>query len=221
MIDIDRSLVGDIVADLVIAGHSRPFQVATLEECRSCVEGIDSSLESFSPGEGGDLRHWHFERCHVLAREMADNNVLREICEYFIGSHVSEVRCQAGVLKAGVANVSSGGGWHVDSRKRQFKAILCLTDVGYNNGPFAMLPQTSLRLSDFQTYQKAPGDTSRSRFHEQELHGHRDAWNQRLVNVGPTGTMFLVDTSNIHRGMPIVEGSRYSLTNYYYNLERD
>jgi hypothetical protein len=34
------------------------------------------------------------------------------------------------------------------------------------------------------------------------------------------GTLILVDTSSIHRGMPILEGCRYALTNYYFPKSR-
>ncbi len=34
--------------------------------------------------------------------------------------------------------------------------------------------------------------------------------------LGKAGTCILVNTNNIHKGKIIEEGSRYSLTNYYY-----
>jgi hypothetical protein len=39
----------------------------------------------------------------------------------------------------------------------------------------------------------------------------------RINILGEAGDLILVDTSNIHRGEEILEGKRYSLTNYYYN----
>ena len=34
--------------------------------------------------------------------------------------------------------------------------------------------------------------------------------------MAKAGTLILVDTSSIHRGMPIIAGVRYALTNYFY-----
>ena len=39
----------------------------------------------------------------------------------------------------------------------------------------------------------------------------------RLKTItGNAGTMVLVDTSIIHRGLPLEEGIRYALTNYFF-----
>ena len=38
--------------------------------------------------------------------------------------------------------------------------------------------------------------------------------------LGDMGTLILVDTSTIHRGSPIMNGTRYSITNYYYTLNQ-
>ena len=33
----------------------------------------------------------------------------------------------------------------------------------------------------------------------------------------PAGTLIFVDTSNLHRGKPLLSGSRYALTSYFFS----
>ena len=60
-------------------------------------------------------------------------------------------------------------------------------------------------------------ESMQSRFNVQEV--------DRLVKENPerlktltakAGTVVLVDTSTIHRGVPMKEGTRYALTNYFF-----
>jgi predicted 2-oxoglutarate/Fe(II)-dependent dioxygenase YbiX len=113
-------------------------------------------------------------------------------------------------------SISSGGGWHVDKRSKQFKAILYLNTVDDSTGYFCIIPQTSKKLDEFKTVPKFHGDTSMTRFETGELI-EKGIFETRVKILGNPGDLILVDTSNIHRGEEIQKGKRYSLTNYYYN----
>ena len=106
-------------------------------------------------------------------------------------------------------NANSGGGWHVDNHKPQFKAMIYLTDVNENNGPFAML-YPNLKSNDYP-YDPDKNDT---RYTDQIAIDHKDKIQLLTGNAGDT-ILFL--SHNIHRGTNIKEGIRISLTNYYYD----
>jgi hypothetical protein len=118
-------------------------------------------------------------------------------------------------------NKGSGEGWHRDSFVVQFKAILYLSDVEADNGPFQL-------IADSEKLPRLVADMLQARL---GLSQNRvdDAQVARLLARDPSrlrtfiakaGTLLLVNTSAIHRGQPIERGSRYALTNYYVQRSR-
>jgi hypothetical protein len=113
-------------------------------------------------------------------------------------------------------NAGSGEGWHRDSFVVQFKAIVYLCDVEADTGPFEL-------IADSEKLAQLASDIVRGRL---GLLQNRvaDAQVQRLLAAEPerlrtftakAGTLLLANTSAIHRGKPIEDGTRYALTNYY------
>ena len=115
----------------------------------------------------------------------------------------------------------SGGGWHRDSFHDQYKAFAYLTDVqSESQGAFCFLPGSNgalLRLG--------------SALHRVMTGGNRytDRAIERLLAAGaccqsvllPAGIPFFLNTSAIHRGLPIREGERIAATVYLGEIERD
>ena len=106
-------------------------------------------------------------------------------------------------------NSCSGGGWHVDNHNPQFKAMLYITDVNENNGPFTILCP-NLKSIDY------PSDPNKNdtRFPDQIAIDHKE---KIQLLTGNSGDVILFLSHNIHRGTEIKEGVRISLTNYYYD----
>ena len=113
-------------------------------------------------------------------------------------------------------NLGSGGGWHRDSMyEKQIKAILYLSDVSENNGPFQYVVGSNNKASVLRTLNLHHGENLK-RFRSEDL----EAWCQRNqarieTITGSAGDVILVDTRGLHRGKPIVSEVRYALTNYY------
>lgn len=129
-------------------------------------------------------------------------------------------------IDATAENNGSGDGWHRDAHDFQFKAILYLSDVGPENGPFEY-------VSGSQKKWRAALDTAVGDFAPAPNTRYEPALVDRLLSrygrapdrfVAKAGTLLLVNTSGIHRGRPLQSGSRYALTNYYYHpyqIDRD
>lgn len=187
------------------------------EICTRISKLMDSKFSNFSIGDGLDYRHPNFENECKETNKFMNNPDLQQICDLYMQVPLIKKRCQAGVVLYDPENrVCSGGGWHVDKRNKQFKSILYLSDVTIKSGYFSIIPQSSNKLDLLQSIPKFEGDSSMTRFSLDEL-TKKNLIETRVDILGEAGDLILVDTSNIHRGEEILEGKRYSLTNYYYN----
>jgi hypothetical protein len=162
-------------------------------------------------GEGQDIRSPTFEQYSSQANLFLQDSYLLTIGQKVLGHMPDRIkkRCQLGIVQYKNGNECSGGGWHVDNHNPQFKALLYVTDVNEENGPFAIIspPLTS-------TQYKPISENKNTRFPdsiEQEYKGSV----KRLT--GRAGDVILVNTHYIHRGTVIKKGKRITLTNYYYD----
>ena len=120
-------------------------------------------------------------------------------------------------MPAIVGNHGSGEGWHRDAFLRQFKAILYLSDVGPNNGPFQLVKNSHQPFQILRDIWNGTLNYKQYRLSVKEVESiTKDSPERIATYTAKAGTLILVDTSSIHRGMPILKGTRYALTNYYY-----
>jgi len=113
----------------------------------------------------------------------------------------------------------SGGRWHRDRTKRQFKAMLYLVDVTPEMGPFSIFPRSGVNnLAEYaREIQQSSFAFTKVRWNDTEIEPFLDLALPRLETmVAPAGTLVLFDSSLIHSGQPNTAGVRYALTNYYY-----
>lgn len=87
------------------------------------------------------------------------------------------------------------------------KVILYLTDVNKENGPFQIFPNTKK--------QDIRDNFSNTRIGENYPKYISENIHNKIDILGTAGTVIIANTANIHRGTPIKNGFRYSLTNYY------
>lgn len=124
-------------------------------------------------------------------------------------------------------NLGSGGGWHKDSYGKQYKSILYLNDVTYENGPFELVLNSNKTFFNFNMFFKINKRFPNTRFENEEVMKLINFDQKKIMRItGKAGTLILVDTSLLHRGSPIKNGIRYALTNYFYptfsiNLYKD
>jgi hypothetical protein len=111
---------------------------------------------------------------------------------------------------------NSGGGWHRDNYRNVYKALVYLTDVGPEHGPFTII-RSSTRSK------VPPREPNTLRYSDESVDDflrrvRRRWWRpERLVELtGPAGTCIVFDRSCVHRGKNIESGYRVALTNYYF-----
>lgn len=188
-------------------------------QCDNAVNQIDNLLAAdkhhiWRDRLGADKRIFGSNHISSSLDLFSDNRIENWIQQLFGDVNLSGFS-MASRLDNISGNLGSGQGWHRDSCVTyQFKAILYLTDVTHANGPFQYRP-SSHTIEDILYLEEYAGigiDTNR-------LDGFSSFFNNEKIDeiTGKRGTLILVDTRGVHRGKPMAEGKRYSLTNYYWN----
>ena len=119
-------------------------------------------------------------------------------------------------------NGSSGGGWHRDAFLSQFKAMLYLTDVNSENGPFQLLPGSHKLRNVMRAIHKGGLRHWQDRLFDKEVERVEATLGiKRKTFTGKAGTLILFNSTCIHRGKPIETGERSALTNYYFPIGRN
>uniref|UniRef100_A0A6C0KJV4 Fe2OG dioxygenase domain-containing protein n=1 Tax=viral metagenome TaxID=1070528 RepID=A0A6C0KJV4_9ZZZZ len=205
----------NIVSCIVNDGYFIIKNYYSIEQCNNILNDIKNIPQnSINYGEGKDIRIAHFENYSKGAQNFLNDNFLLQIGNNILGHEADRVkkRCQLGILKYHQGNESSGGGWHVDNHNPQFKALLYLTNVNLNNGPFAII-SPPLTSKDYKSV-SSEKDIRDTRFPDKIEEDYKD--NVKYL-TGNMGDVIVVNTQNIHRGTTIKQGERISLTNYYYD----
>ncbi len=212
----------DILAQLEIDGLAVVPDFLPADACAALREEIDAarqrdaSLVNTDP-EDCDHRLFAYERVSEAAARFHDDPWLHDLAQLYSGAEIVNAFTMAGVLVHRPINRGSGLGWHRDSFDHQFKAIIYLSDVGEDNGPFQYLCGSSHLSHMLQTIWRDRLGYMQTRLSEEEVERIVARAPEKLRTVtGSAGSLVLADTSAIHRGMPIRAGSRYALTNYYY-----
>ena len=164
-----------------------------------------------------DLRVYGANNVSDLIDTFAQNKTLRKIATVYNCEETKAAFTLAAKMPASSENQGSGEGWHRDAFFRQFKAILYISDVSLENGPFQLISNSHSPRQVLRDIWAGGLRYMQNRLSEDEIARILKKNPERLITyTAKQGTLILVDTSSIHRGMPIEIGTRYALTNYYF-----
>ena len=213
------------VKNLINSGISVIENYYTPEECKIITDSIDNSLIKY-PGfvwrdqENSDHRLFGSENTNQLIKKFHTDKKILEIGRYFTGIDIADYTTLAAKLEFNKNNLGSGGGWHRDTaiESKQFKAIVYLQDVDRFMGPFQYITGTHRQSSLLTNIINTGLGYAHNRITEDEVNKILNIKSYSLKNyTAKAGTVILANTFGIHRGMPILKGNRYALTNYYYS----
>lgn len=145
------------------------------------------------------------------------NEVIKNVGEAYTTFKLKAGFTMANKLSYKIGNLGSGGGWHKDAYYSQYKAILYLTDVSSENGPFQFIKNSHKLLNTLNISIKLRKGYPDTRFSENDLKIILDKEKLKTLEAS-AGSLILFDGSLIHRGAPIKKGIRYALTNYYFPI---
>lgn len=178
------------------------------------VKHADRLQHEQSEGTSGDYRLFGAEaEAPLLGEVFAFQPWLRAIgCAYLNEDITTHFTMANKVEHVPGRLANSGAGWHRDSSARQFKALVYLTDVSSQNGPFTIIAESRTAKLEPRS-----GARNSNRFDDDTVDAFvRTAGAEVIELVGEAGTCILVDTSHLHRGKNIESGVRYAVTNYYF-----
>tara|TARA_B000000475_G_scaffold230105_1_gene195422 strand:+ start:136 stop:912 length:777 start_codon:yes stop_codon:yes gene_type:complete len=211
----------EIISALIDNGYYVLENFIDKEKCAEIRDEIDaliSSDDSLTQWDNTktDARILGAENLSKNIKEFHASNRLNNLSKIFYAEKSEHFFTMASRLEFNGINLGSGGGWHRDSFSPQFKAMLYLSDVDTDNGPFQYFPK-SHRLSHMQLLNRflKPKQLSK-RYEENEINAFTSSHeNEAEIELtGKAGTLLLFDSSGLHRGSPIRDASRYALTIY-------
>jgi hypothetical protein len=196
----------------------------TAQKCKEACAAFDrvladhpDSIQLYSGGS--DQRLYGMESANPLFAEFHSDPFLKGFGELDGGLELYNFATLGGRIQSMAGNSGSGDGWHRDAHGYQFKAILYLSDTAPENGPFQYLTGSHKRWrvaidTIFGNLPEAP----QTRYTDQDIARAVARLNLTAQSFpASAGTVLLVNTAGIHRGMPLSKGTRYALTNYYYH----
>ena len=191
------------------------------KECDLIIKRINKFIKNYpkliwTDKVKSDSRIFGAEHIDPKIKSFSKNKFIKDIGSLLLKKKLSSLMIMANKVVHKNKNLGSGQGWHKDSYAKQFKSILYLSNVETGNGPFQLIEKTKNPTFDFHLFYKYEKNLKNTRFSENEVKSISKG-KKKIVNIcGKKGTLILVDTSLIHRGMPIKKGKRYALTNYMY-----
>lgn len=194
------------------------------ERCIRAIESIDRGIESprdshkWVDAEKSDTRLYFAECLGGELQAYHDDVFLNELRRRYTGFASGDRLLLAARMHFVAGNKGSGGGWHRDSPHRsQFKALLYLTDVGPENGPFEFVAGSHQATTSVNMLFQGLSKPNQFRFSDQEVGRLLDKGASAITFCKPAGTVLLVDTKGIHRGRPMAAGERYAMTQYFWD----
>lgn len=196
------------------------------ETCDELRAEVDRLLETyrdqrFVDDEDTDHRIFGADRVSPLIKRFYDDPFITRIGLAHAKSENIVGLTMAARLEHHPGNTrGSGDGWHRDwAVNKQFKAIVYLSDVAPENGPFRYLRESHRHTNIIRDGFTEHFDFNQVRFSDEAVERliakHYQAAADPLP--APMGTLILVNTRGMHRGIPIQEGTRHALTNYYWS----
>tara|TARA_X000000950_G_C13834998_1_gene627793 strand:+ start:482 stop:1207 length:726 start_codon:yes stop_codon:yes gene_type:complete len=176
----------------------------------SVVSKYSSDNRVFGIEHFSDTFQKDFIHCNYVNNIMKVLYSSNKIYGTLLGQHVEGIP----------GNTGSGGSWHRDSIKKQYKAFLFISDIDSKSGPFQFFPKSNYFLN------KLRACISRGYRWNQLDYCSDDDLIRAKVDISnifsvicKQGTLLIADTSTIHRGKPGLEKDRYSVT--YYSFKHD
>lgn len=189
---------------------------AALDSLADLIKGGNLNCRRRDAQSDGDVRYWNVDPSqHPLLAEFKSKG--EELYARTTGHAPAHAFIMINDIEAGRSPEGSGGGWHLDSYKPQYKFFMYVSDVESDDmGAFAYFPQTHSWW--FRPYALAKRALLR---HVRYTNGEIDFLRSLGVGYtsvkGPKGTNFFLDTSYLHRGLPIRKGRRLMATLYIYD----
>jgi len=191
------------------------------DQCKSCINDMnwmfENKKEFVHQTDYSDFRIFGAEHLSENINQFTTHKLLNSLANAYNAVPSTCGFTLAGKISATGYEFGSGGPWHRDSYFRQFKSLLYLTDVDENHGPFQVITESHKQERISSDSKSSNLESMQCQFDQTTVENILRDEPERLHSfTAKAGTVVLVDTSCIHRGIPLKEGNRYALTNYFF-----
>lgn len=211
-----KKIFNDIKKD----GFSIVENYISEEQCdllRAEFERLISEKYVWKDPLGSDSRIHSIEKVSPLFATLFTEDFLEEIYKKYIDSRNIDQFIMANKVSFIPNNSGSGGGWHRDViNRRQLKFICYLTDSNEQSGCTQYIPGTHTPTQKYKINSLLKKDLGAYRYKDEEIEEliQRDQKYAIKSFIAKKGTLLILDTSGLHRGRPLEEGTRYAATKY-------
>lgn len=183
-------------------------------------EIVKQEIKKYYPKSEGDTRLYGIENASSIINDFFSKIIEKEIKLLDSSKTINKDLYVHAIMGGCLENknlTSSGGGWHRDHYFEQYKVMIYLTDVKTENGPFSYLIKShykfyqGLSLLLFKLFSK-----NHTRFTDFSIKILKLLLFEQRIFVGKKGTCIVFNATGLHRGLPITEGERVSLTAYIF-----
>lgn len=170
----------------------------------------NEDIKSMFDNCGSDYRVYGYENISGNLSVLLIEQIKTEILDMIIPTKKGSYILLASNVRYVKNNKGSGGGWHRDSISEQYKMMIYLNDVDKDNGPFEYLKGSHKFICKFKSLFN--NLHSFKRFKNKEI--EKFSSYGKVQCTGLTGTIILFDSTGLHRGRPLTDGQRFSITMY-------
>lgn len=188
------------------------------EKLTQKIKNVDNVYHIWKSQDGSDTRLFGIETIDVCFEDFYTDKFILNVVSSYERSNEFAGFTLGSILEHKANNLGSGEGWHRDrSDAHQTKAMLYLSDVGDEEGPFQYLfgshkPWNKIYDSLFYRFK-----INETRFNDNQVNELIDKRYETKIFSAKKGTLIIFDSSGLHRGMPIKSQiKRYSITNYFW-----
>lgn len=206
--------------------------------CKKAINEINTALiahknkvySNLKEGTSGDQRLFKIENTSNSAKQFQEDRFINSILNAASNDKIESHFILGGKLTYKENETkNSGGGWHRDSDLEQFKAMVYLNDLDESNGPFLFLQNSDLFDLERRPYDQKLSILSKiyimlgklkknpPRYTDLTVQNYLKKANIKPIEVvGKAGTIVLFNSTYLHRGKNIQNGTRYTFTNYMF-----
>ena len=211
-----RELSADtILHEVVSTGFATIPGFLTSDQCSQAVAEIDGALVEFPDHvhHGADQRLFGFEKVSPAGAAFSQLMPWDDMASEYASEPSETMFVMANRISSG-SSEGSGGGWHRDGFARELKAMVYLTDVTTDNGPLQIVRGSHVTDAIYGDMKTGGIGALQNRITNEQVRRVLSGADRAQAITAKAGTAIIFDTSAIHRGMPVVAGTRYAMTVY-------
>ena len=213
---MENDLIEKIFYEVRTYGFSLVENFISNKKCKEYRDEIDriineKEIKYYYGADHHDHRIYGIEKFSDQFHFLFNDHQINETLQKLYNTNNPAITLLAQHVFSKKGNQGSGGGWHRDSIRKQFKVFIYFNNIFSETGPLQLVSNSHKASSKFF-------DLLRNKRSFFELNPTKPNYILKNIHevICKEGSIFFCDTSAIHRGKPNIKNDRYSCTFYAY-----